>query len=261
MKEIMNALRKRERAAVLLSGGLDSSCLAYLARESLGSDAIALTIDSPIVPRGDIHDAIAFAREIGIRHEIIDFDELNNPQFVSNLPDRCYWCRKMRNCIAQEVARKCGMNVVVDGMNLDDLDDYRPGLQAAREDGIWQPFVEFRVEKKAIRTYMKRIGFSLWSKRSDSCLCSRFAYGIPLSRDGLSRVEKAETSLRKLFSGHLRVRCFPHNVTLLEVEDPEEAIRHREEIVTMLKNLGFSFFGLDMEGYVMGKMNRTILHE
>ncbi|MBM4270707.1 MAG: ATP-dependent sacrificial sulfur transferase LarE [Deltaproteobacteria bacterium] len=258
MKEIQDTLRERKHVAVLLSGGLDSTLLSYLAHEALGENALAVTVDSPIVPRSDIRDALASAREIGIRHEVVAFDELQYPDFAANPPERCYLCRKMRDRLVREIAGSFGIETVADGMNLDDLDDYRPGMQAADEDGIWHPFIEHKVTKAAIREHARRIGLSAWNKQSDACLCSRFAYGLVLNKERLSRVEQAETFLKKICPGHVRVRCFPLDAVLLEVEKPEDALRHREEIVSVLMNLGFSFVGLDMEGYVTGKMNRMI---
>lgn len=255
---IIEAIARKGKVAVMLSGGLDSAVLARLAHEALGEQALAITIESPIVAFNEIEDAMKIAREIGMAHEIIPMNELDDREFATNQPNRCYICRKLRNRAAREVANDFAIETLADGMNHDDLRDYRPGRVAADEDKIWHPFVEMKLSKKVVRQMARELKLTVSDKHSEACLCSRIAYGINMNQDLLARVEKAETFLKTICEGPLRVRCLPYDLAMIDAADHEGAMRAKDKIVSTLRDYGFAFVCLDLEGFVSGKLNRII---
>jgi len=256
---LKKAMKKQERLLVLFSGGLDSTLLARLAFDVLGTQATALTFDSPIVPRHEIAQAKNMARLIGIKHVLLPVNELDQIElFAENPPERCYLCRKFRDDLAGKWADEHGIETIADGMNRSDFDDYRPGMKASLEDDIWQPFIEFKITKSEIKRLSKELGLPGWDRPNTVCLCSRFPYGLPLTEEQLLRVEAAEDFLRELGFAGFRIRCFPCEIAVIELLEPEKALQYREEITAALKDLGFLFVALDLEGFVSGKMNRII---
>lgn len=258
LDRLLSAIRERGRLLVLFSGGLDSTVLARVAHDVLGDDACALTFDSPIIPSGDIDEAKELAGLMGIRHVIISMDELSEPRFAANPPDRCYLCRKLRDAKGIAWARENGFATVADGLNASDLSDYRPGMRAAREDHIWQPFAELGVTKDEIRGIAQALGLPLWDRPNTVCLCSRIPYGALITAELLRRVEKAESVMKGYGFTQVRVRYFPHETALIEVDDLEKALRFRDGIVSELRASGFSFVALDLEGFMSGKLNRVL---
>ena len=255
---IIETIAQKGKVAVMLSGGLDSAVLAKLAHEALGEKALAITIESPIVAFNEIEDAMKIAREIGVAHEIIPMNELDDREFATNQPNRCYICRKLRNRVAREVAAEFAIETLADGINYDDLKDYRPGKKAADEDNIWHPFVEHKLSKKAVRQLARELKLTVFDKHSEACLCSRIAYGINMNQDLLERIEKAETFLKTICEGPLRVRCLPYDLAMIDAADQEGAMRAKSKIVSALREFGFAFVCLDLEGFVSGKLNRII---
>ena len=243
---------------MFFSGGLDSTVLAQVAHDVLGADACALTFASPIIPAHDLAEARDAAAAIGIRHVVLDVDELADPSFASNPPERCYLCRRMRDARGIAWARDHDFPVVADGLNASDLTDYRPGMKAAREDGVWQPFAELGITKDEIRAMARELGLSVWDRPNTVCLCSRVPYGVTIEEDMIRRVDSAEEFIRGLGFKQIRVRHFPHGAAVIEVDDPAMALQYRDELVSRLRNLGFSFVALDLEGFVSGKMNRVL---
>lgn len=262
LAELKKLVSGKKRVLVLYSGGLDSTLLARVAGDVLRSNAVALTFDSPIVPRHEIARAKSLAGEIGIEHVFLPINELEQGGgFAENPPERCYICRKMRNSIAKVWAEKHGLKTVADGTNFSDYEDYRPGMKASLEDDIWQPFIELEITKEEIRHLSKELGLPGWDKLNTVCLCSRFPYGTHLNEEMLSRVEAAEDHLRKLGFEGVRIRNFPYDTAVIELAEPELAFKYREDVVSSLKGLGFAFVALDLEGFISGKMNRIIKSE
>jgi pyridinium-3,5-biscarboxylic acid mononucleotide sulfurtransferase len=255
---LRESIKKKKRLAVMFSGGLDSALLCLIAKETLNENAIAVNIDSPITPSFERVLAADVARQIGIKLLTIKHDELNDADFSSNPPDRCYICRKMRQREVKKALSGSGFEIVADGVNLDDLSDYRPGLKAADEDGIWHPFAEHGLSKSELRDAAKEFGLSVWNKEPSPCMCTRFAYGMLIEHSDIERLDRIEEYLRKLCKGPLRVRCFPHGIGLIETNDFNAILNNRTDIADMMRRSGFVFAGLDIEGFTSGKMNRLL---
>ncbi|PLV59753.1 ATP-dependent sacrificial sulfur transferase LarE [Thermotoga sp. KOL6] len=258
VQEILESIKNKKRLVVMFSGGVDSTLLAKLAYEALKGEAIALTIDSPVIPRREIEEAKKLAKFIRIKHEIIKLNELKSRHLIENPPDRCYICRKLRDSVVKKWAEENGFEYVADGLNFSDLKDYRPGLKASTEDGIWHPFIEFEVTKEEIRHISKELGLPTWDKPAMACLCSRFPYGLGLDRKKVKMVETAEDYLRDLGFLEIRVRFFPYKTAVVETNEIKRTIELREKIVSKLREIGFSFVVLDLEGFISGKLNRAI---
>jgi uncharacterized protein len=258
LDRLRQAIGEKRRLLVLFSGGLDSTVLAKVAHDVLKEEACALTFDSPIIPSGDLAEARSLAALIGIRHVAIHMDELSEPGFAMNPPDRCYLCRKSRDAKAIAWAHDNGFMAVADGLNASDLSDYRPGMKAAREDHIWQPFADLGVTKDELRVWAREMGLPIWDKPNTVCLCSRFPYGFPLEADLLRRVEEAEAFLKRFGFKQVRVRYFPYDTALIEVDDLDAVLHYKEDIRKHLRSLGFSFITLDLEGFASGKLNRLL---
>ncbi|HBT99981.1 MAG: PP-loop domain protein [Thermotoga petrophila] len=260
LQRISEAIKSKKKLVVMFSGGVDSTLLAKLAREVLEKNAVALTIDSPVIPRKEIEEAKNLANLIGIRHEFIELNELKSRHLIENPPDRCYLCRKLRDNIVKNWARENGFDVIADGLNFSDLQDYRPGVKASTEDGIWHPFIDFEVTKEEIREYSRKLGLPTWDKPAMACLCSRFPYGFGLNEERVRMVEKAENFLRELGFREVRVRFFPYKTAVIEAgrDEMELLMGKRTDIVLALQKIGFSFVTLDLEGFASGKLNRTI---
>ncbi|HHE41134.1 MAG TPA: ATP-dependent sacrificial sulfur transferase LarE [Dehalococcoidia bacterium] len=256
-EQILEAMRERRRLLILYSGGLDSTLLAKLAHDALGSNAATLTIDSALIPRSEISSSKTFAEEIGIDQNIVHPMELEEEHFRMNPPDRCYLCRKARDAVAWQWAREHEFEHIADGLSYSDLSDYRPGLRASTEDRIWHPFIEFKLGKGEIRRLSRELGLSGWDRPSMACLASRFPHGFGIDPVRVDRVDRAEEYLRGLGFTCVRVRHFPYNLAFVEVDDISRAVRMKDEIVARLRELGFAFVSVDLEQFASGKMNRT----
>jgi pyridinium-3,5-biscarboxylic acid mononucleotide sulfurtransferase len=255
---LRESIKKKKRLAVMFSGGLDSALLCLISKETLGENTIAVNIDSPVTPSFEKVQAADVAEEIGINLLTVKLDELKDADFSSNPPDRCYICRKIRQRTVKKALSGSGFDVVADGVNLDDLSDYRPGIKAADEDGIWHPFAEHGFSKSELRDAAKDFGLSVWNKEPSPCMCTRFAYGMLIEHSDIEKLDKFEEYLRKLCKGPLRVRCFPLGICLIETNDFKSILNNRTGIADMMRRSGFVFAGLDIEGFVSGKMNRLL---
>ncbi|MDT8273392.1 MAG: ATP-dependent sacrificial sulfur transferase LarE [Desulfomonilia bacterium] len=253
------SIRKKKNLVVLFSGGLDSTLLARLAHDAMGDGCVALTIDSPIMARHELAHAREVAEFIGITHVIVPLCEWEeDPAFVQNPADRCYLCKKIRHSRVRAWATDHGFETIAEGTNATDLEDYRPGLEASTQAGIWQPFIEHHVTKQMIRDLSRELGLATWDMPNTVCLCSRFPCGLSITPERLAMVEEAEDVLRGLGFKVVRVRIFPYETAVVELDDHQGALQSRDLIVERLRALGFTFVTLDLEGFESGKMNRVI---
>lgn len=260
-EKLKDILKEMGNCVIAYSNGVDSTFLLAVAAEVLGDQVAAVTLISPVAPSSDGREAAAFCRERGIRHEMLQLDVLAIPGFKENPPDRCYICKKEIFKAICAFARDEGYAFVAEGSNQDDLGDYRPGMRALREMGIRSPLQEAGLTKDEIRLLSKEMGLPTWSKPSAACLASRFPYGDYITEEKLHRVGSSEEKLRQMGFTQIRVRihgnmarieCLPSEMILLLDEDK------RRDILGFMKELGFTYVTMDLQGFRSGSMNETL---
>ena len=243
------------------SGGIDSTLVAKIAYDRLGDRALAVTAESPSLLPEDLEDARIQAAEIGIAHQIVQTHEMENPNYSANPVNRCYFCKSELHDTLKPLALKLGYPYVVDGVNADDLFDYRPGIQAAQERGARSPLAELGVSKLEVRELAKLLGLPWWDKPAQPCLSSRFPYGEAITIAKLQRVGRAERHLRQMGLKNLRVRSEGETA---RIELPPEQIKpfilttDLPNLVTVFQDYGFLYVTLDLEGYRSGKLNQVL---
>jgi uncharacterized protein len=263
--ELDAILQQMGSVLIGLSGGTDSAFLAVTARRVLGRDAVlAVTARAPIFPRHEMEDAAQIAETYDVRHAVVVVDPLADVRFTVNPPNRCYHCKFTVFAELREVARERGLAWVADGTNVDDVGDYRPGLKASDELGVRHPLKEAGMTKAEIRALSRELGLPTADKPPAACLASRFAYGQQITEDGLLAVERAEDILRGL--GYRQCRARVHgDIARIELgrdEDPAPLLReqNRRQLAAALKDSGFLYVTLDLEGYRTGSLNEALPH-
>src|SRR3989304_5644760 len=249
----------RNSVLVALSGGVDSALVAYAAYQSRRSSSIAVTADYKTLSQDELESAKKICSEIGIRHIIIEYNELENDEFVKNDKNRCFHCRTELSSYLIEVARKENAELIVDGTNLDDLRDFRPGIIALKENGVKSPLVEMGFTKEMVRNYAKSVGLSVYDRPSNSCLASRIPWGQQITAERLARIESGEIIIKQLFGvkqvrlrdldGIAKIEVLPEEIKLLA--DKNKFIK----LDSSLKKIGFKAVVVDPEGYRSGNLN------
>jgi uncharacterized protein len=253
-----------EQALIAYSGGVDSTLVAKIAYDALGDRALAVTAVSPSLLPEELEDAKIQAATIGIPHKIVQTHEMENPNYTSNPVNRCYFCKSELHDTLKPLALELSYPYVVDGVNADDLHDYRPGIQAAKERGARSPLAEVGVTKVEVRQLSQQLGLPWWDKPAQPCLSSRFPYGEEITVAKLQRVGRGEIYLRKLGWQNLRVRSEGDTA---RIELPPEQIKEfvltndLQTLVSAFQDFGFIYVTLDLEGYRSGKLNQVLNRE
>lgn len=261
LEQLKTLFAEMEQALIAYSGGVDSTLVAKIACDVLGDRALAVTAVSPSLLPEELEDARIQAAEIGITHKVIQTHEMDNPNYTANPVNRCYFCKSELHDTLKPLAMQLGYPYIVDGVNADDLRDYRPGIQAAKERGVRSPLAEVGVTKAEVRHLSQQLGLYWWDKPAQPCLSSRFPYGEEITVGKLQRVGRAERYLRQMGLKNLRVRSVGDTA---RIELPSEQIKEfvltndLQAIVSAFQSYGFVYVTLDLEGYRSGKLNQVL---
>ncbi|NBD16458.1 MAG: ATP-dependent sacrificial sulfur transferase LarE [Cyanobacteria bacterium] len=261
LKQLQGLFQEMEQALIAYSGGIDSTLVAKVAYDVLGDKALAVTAVSPSLLPEELDDAQSQAQTIGIPHELVETQEMENPNYTSNPVNRCYFCKSELHDTLKPLALARGYPYVVDGVNADDLQDYRPGIQAAKERGARSPLAEVGITKADVRRLTQELGLPWWDKPSQPCLSSRFPYGEEITVAKLQRVGRAEVYLRQQGWNQIRVRSAGDTARIeLPPDQIQDFVMQMDlpQLTQKFQELGFLFVTLDLEGYQSGKLNRVL---
>lgn len=260
-ERLLELFRGMGRVLIAYSGGTDSAYLAWAAKQALGAEAIAITADSPSIPQSHKKDAIEFAVEHGIVHEMVPTNEFENPDYVANNPDRCFHCKDELFRVMDAIAASRGFSHIVYGVNVDDLGDYRPGQSAAKLHQVQSPLVDAGLKKAEIRELSRMAGLVTWDRPAAACLSSRIPYGTAVTPERIQVVESGEEAIKALGFRQFRVR-YHDKLVRIEIA-PEELPKAlttecAAEFTRIFKALGFHYVTLDLEGYRQGSLNAVL---
>lgn len=263
IQELKKILKECNSVLVAFSGGTDSSFLLKASIDFLGADKVlAVTVKSELIPKKKIKEAKNIAKEIGAKWKSIDISVLSESNFVKNPTDRCYICKKTILKKLKEIAREEGIKEVAEGSNLEDTEQYRPGLKAIQELGIKSPLLEVKFTREEIKKLSRKLNLQSWNKSSFTCLATRFPYGVKITKKNLKKVEMAENLLASKTFKKLRVRSHG-NIARIEISEKDftKLMSQRKTIIKKFKEFGFDYITLDLEGYRRGSMDIGVNNE
>ncbi len=258
---LLALLKPMGRVIVAFSGGADSAYLAWAAHRALGAAALAVTADSPSLPRSHKRDCQEFTARFGIEHEFVDTNEFDNPDYVRNNPDRCFHCKDELFTRLEQFGRERSIDRIVYGVNLDDLGDYRPGQNAAKRHQVAAPLADATLTKAEIRELSRAAGLPTWDRPAAACLSSRIPYGTPVTIQNIKTVETGEEEIKALGFRQFRVR-FHGEIVRIEIANDEMpralSVDMAQRLTAIFKPLGFKYVALDLEGYRQGSLNEVL---
>jgi len=250
-------------ALLAFSGGVDSTLLLVVGKEALGGDIVAVTVHSPLHPKEMLDNAASAAGRHGVEHITVAVNELANEALAANGPERCYLCKHVRFSELVEIANREGIAEVIDGTQVDDTGDYRPGIDAAQELGVRSPLLEAGFSKYEVRALSRELDLASWNQPHSTCLATRVAYGQRITRDKLAVIDRGERFLRELGLSQVRLRFIDEKTARIEVSTPSlgtlvsEGVR--QKVIEKMKSLGFTYTTVDLSGYRSGALNEAIL--